>query len=1010
MSTPENFERISNLRKFASRLFKDGELIEYRAKCADGGMRGFYFTDLQRFAEVVANLDSTERALVSYTCINPLKGRLIRERGLIVNPTDEQVNQIIASPPGKTASNDDIDILRWIFIDVDTVRAPHLEATDKAAFDKIQHECSTDEEKAASKAVALKVLAYLRQEKGWPQGIICDSGNGWHLLFRMNLQNTSTNYQNHGDVLKALKAKFDCSVANIDSTVYNPARLTRAYGSTTRKGTNTPERPYRPNYQIDQKEPVGDVTLDQILNIAVESPGLQRGGNDDLPELAKGFEPYDLIDHYVAQGAFTIDYEKEWNGNPILATSICLFQGRAHSGDEFKSGFILGDSFGYKCFSDDCDGLHLLDALTELNKTCIPYDKPIFEMDRVAVQQTFDELLANKDVVPAEEGELAAKRAEDAKLDEVLTPTPQPVAVAPAEEFIAEEAPVLDLPTEGVMASAVAKAPAPDALPAGVKASGALEILAEKINGLATHLLSVVFHHPEEVWQDGFMLFQKRFRVKLGFDKKWKKPEDGESEQQTLAVPIGEAMHLLLEFTKANKRLPDKETFFHWLDVCTDPYVAKNVFKDEVKVWVSKLKDKSVATFDFTAIAFCDKLDLRAEIAAWAAALNHFLLKEMDVIGARATIRKHFNASTTQDSSFEQGTWQERTDSILADFQKNIEGVGDVRKFKLGFKAIDNSGMNIGLDGDHAICFCGPASNRKTTAVLSIAMNFAIQGKNVLFFAGEHQCMKVLKRLTLQLSHFFKDDPEIGNIPGLSKWEGLNRTATPEDLARVKNLLLRLKAGEIVPGFIEPQNVGAVCQGEEDKLGALLAYVEATYPKYQWDAIFIDPLDSIMPTEIAGQKGANTWKISSGIIDRLFDFSRNAFGGKGCMVVVTAQFGSEARRDIERIQEKNSGMENFDDELESILKRDGLIQYFTTIGQRFDLCLGIATRTKDGTEGLIVRGRDREGGIFNSCQFTVDPDTNFMRQKPTNYVKREPEQAAAAAAVAQASMESFDEL
>lgn len=127
-------------------------------------------------------------------------------------------------------------------------------------------------------------------------------------------------------------------------------------------------------------------------------------------------------------------------------------------------------------------------------------------------------------------------------------------------------------------------------------------------------------------------------------------------------------------------------------------------------------------------------------------------------------------------------------------------------------------------------------------------------------------------------------------------------------------------------------------------------------------------------------------------------------------MVVTAQFGSEARRDIERIQEKNAGMENFDDEIESILKRDGLIQYFTTIGQRFDLCLGVATRTKDGTEGLLVRGRDREGGIFNSCHFHVDPDTNYMTQKPVAYEKREPEQAAAAVAAAQQTMENIDDL
>ena len=258
----------------------------------------------------------------------------------------------------------------------------------------------------------------------------------------------------------------------------------------------------------------------------------------------------------------------------------------------------------------------------------------------------------------------------------------------------------------------------------------------------------------------------------------------------------------------------------------------------------------------------------------------------------------------------------------------------------------------------------------------------------MLFFAGEHLPKKLLKKLTLQLSHFFrqKDSPlfdeEIAKIPGLSKWEGLNRSATKEDLSAIKKLLLKLKAENLVPGYIEPQSIDAVSRGDEDKVGALLAHAEATYAKYQWDAIIIDPLDTIMPPEVAGGRGVNNWKLCSGIVDRLFDFSRNAFGGKGCMVIVTAQFGADARRDIERIQDKNGGNDNYDDEIESILKRDGLIQYFTTIGQRFDLCLGVAVRTKDGDEGMIVKVRDREGGTFTSCTFQIDPETNYLKEEP----------------------------
>jgi hypothetical protein len=988
--------------KHLSLLFKPDELIEYRAKIThDNSFRGLYFTNLERLAEVVAKLDGSGTASVSYICINPLKGRLIRERGLLINPNDEQVNQIIAGPPGKTARDEDIAAYRWMFVDVDTIRVPELRDTDKKEFDRLQHECSTDEEKARAKVVAQKVLAFLK-EKGWPQPILCDSGNGFHILFRIGLENTPFNVNLIADCLKALKLHFAAEVdADIDASVYNPARLTRAYGSTTRKGTDTPERPYRPNRIFDLKQPVGDVTLEMILGLAVESPGYSKDGRGDMPELAEGFSGQDFIAYFEKQGAWTTDGEKEWNGHPIIATDVCLFAQRKHSGDEFKSGFIIGDSFGYRCFSDECEGRTIKDVFAYLREEknddgspkFTPYPKPIFKTE------TFEELADIFFLECAGDIEEGEEIAEDAKLDEAMG---APVVEEPLPTVQEQVAPTQDppeatLPSSGMLSD----------LPVWDKGSEALDGLGILVNKLATDVLRVVFNHPTEVWDDGFHFYRKRIKTKLGFDKKWVKPEEGEAPQQTLKMPIGETMKLLVKFTEAHKRLPDKLTFAHWLDVSTDPVVAENTYKDEVKKWVDKLEDMPASTFDISAQAFLDKLDLRAEIDAVRTSFNFFLLKKHDIIGARTALRKHFNISTTQDSTFEQGTWQERTEAIYADFEKNILGLANDRKFRLGFPSLDNSGMNIGLDGDRALCLCGPASNRKTTAVLSIGMNFAITGKNGLFFAGEHQCMKVLKRLTLQLTHFFPDL----RVPGLSAWEGLNPKATHEDLAKVKELLIKLKAGEIVPGYIEPQNIGAVTQGEEDKVGALLAYAEATFPKYQWDFIIIDPLDSIMPPETGGNgRGVSNWKICSGIVDRLFDFSRNAFGGKGCMVIVTAQFGSEARRDIERIQEKNAGMENFDDELESILKRDGLIQYFTTIGQRFDLCLGLATRTKDGTEGLLVRGRDREGGTFNSCHFHVDPDTNYMNQKPTTYSKKEPEQAAAAVASAQTSVEPFDDL
>lgn len=934
-------------------LFKPGQLVEFRVRRADDSWRGFYFDNHEKLAECVLRLDNDQRVTALYYVINAVRPNLPKERGLTVNPTPDQVDTMLDGGSYPLTSNDDVENFNWMFIDVDTVRAEGFE-----------HESSTKDEKAASQNVAKSIVDYLVDEKKWPYPLVGDSGNGWHILCRLDLLNTVHNKHLIVDCIKALKEKFECPAAKIDASVFNPARLTRAYGSTTRKGTSTEERPFRGNKLYEPVAPVTAVSLEQILNLSIDSMTSSKRKDEEMPELDDEFNPVDWIEFYAEKGAWEVEGERDVSGMKVLITNICPIAGHKHTGSS-ATGFIIGDSFGFHCFSDDCEGGTIGTIFRWLKEKGFPdYPGPVFKDDGAV-----EEMMTIMGVEEATEGDIQDVAVETKALDDAMAPAPEPV-IAPAAD--ADE----------------------DTLPAYASGSEALDGLSVIVNDLATHLLSVVFHHPDEVWQDGFMLFQKRIRIKLGFDKKYKKPEEGEAPQQTLKTAIGECFRLLLKFTEQFKRLPDKVAFNHFLDVSTDPAVAKNQFKDEVKKWVNELADKPANTFDVTAIAFVDKLDLRAEIDAWRTSFSHFLLNEHDIAGARTMLRKHFNTSTTQDSTFEQGTWQERTEAIYADFEKNIKGVNDERKFVLGFPSIDQSGMNIGLDGDRAICLCGPASNRKTTAALSIAMNFAIGGKNGLFFAGEHQCMKVLKRLTLQLGHFFKNDPDIGEIPGLSKWEGLNRTATEEDLVRVKNLLLKLKAGDDVPGFIEPQNINAVTQGEDDKVGALLQYAEATFPKYQWDFIIIDPLDTIMPPEVAGQKhGVSNWKVCSGIIDRLFDFSRNAFGGKGCMVIVSAQFGSDARREIEKIQEKNSGAENYDDELESILKRDGLIQYFTTIGQRFDLCLGIATRTKDGTEGLIVRGRDREGGVFNSCTFEVNPDTNYMKEKKRAYAKLDKENA-----------------
>ena len=48
-------------------------------------------------------------------------------------------------------------------------------------------------------------------------------------------------------VLHALADRFDGDGITVDRKVFNPSRLTKLYGTLSRKGIATPERPHRPS-------------------------------------------------------------------------------------------------------------------------------------------------------------------------------------------------------------------------------------------------------------------------------------------------------------------------------------------------------------------------------------------------------------------------------------------------------------------------------------------------------------------------------------------------------------------------------------------------------------------------------------------------------------------------------------------------------------------------------------------------------------------------------------------
>jgi hypothetical protein len=197
----------------------DGQAVEIRApktvrasgKASENVVRRFPAGDLAEAAREALRL--SERAPAVYVVMNGVKAALLSQpRG----------------PKGARAA--DVPGRRWLLIDFDPDRPADVSAT------------------RAEKGRALKLMMAVRghlEGRGWPAPVEADSGNGFHLLYRIDLPNDDPSAQLVKAVLAALADRFDADGCKVDRKVFDAPRLVKLYGTAARKGTPTDERPHR---------------------------------------------------------------------------------------------------------------------------------------------------------------------------------------------------------------------------------------------------------------------------------------------------------------------------------------------------------------------------------------------------------------------------------------------------------------------------------------------------------------------------------------------------------------------------------------------------------------------------------------------------------------------------------------------------------------------------------------------------------------------------------------------
>jgi len=154
----------------------------------------------------------------------------------------------------------DKDITNWDYlpVDVDPKRPAGIS--------------STDSELNAAREVAERVAAYLSEHR-FEKPLIACSGNGYHLLYRIDLPRGEENDKVVKKILYALAAKFDTDSVGVDVSNNNPSRIFKLYGTSARKGENTPERPHRMSKIVTVPAPFNVVAADVLFDFISKHEG-----------------------------------------------------------------------------------------------------------------------------------------------------------------------------------------------------------------------------------------------------------------------------------------------------------------------------------------------------------------------------------------------------------------------------------------------------------------------------------------------------------------------------------------------------------------------------------------------------------------------------------------------------------------------------------------------------------------------------------------------------------------
>ena len=329
--------QVCEIAKTLKLFVAAGDIGEIRV-IGSGTPFGIYFRyeDIDQAAAQAANYSTTAKGVY-----------LVMNR---IDPALSDRPQLVEAH--KLTTDADITRRLRLLIDFDP-SSPERGANDSA----------TDAEKEAARLKMEEVYEWLR-ERFWPEAAFADSGNGWHLLFAIDLPNDEPTKQLINRFLKALAQRFSDDHVGVDVSVHNASRITKLYGTAARKGEDRPQRPHRLSRLLSVPE--GMAVVSNIL--------IAKATIDALAEATPATADASLFDR-PATASLRIDGDTHTLTTPKLILPDTFPVGGRHDMLVRSAGAVR---------SIGMNEAEICETLRILNRTRCNGDKPDDELMKIA--------------------------------------------------------------------------------------------------------------------------------------------------------------------------------------------------------------------------------------------------------------------------------------------------------------------------------------------------------------------------------------------------------------------------------------------------------------------------------------------------------------------------------------------------------------------------------------------------------------------------------------------------